>query len=226
MDVREAFDRSAGEYDRTRRQLVPCFDEFYGAALEALPARRTQDLRLVDLGAGTGLLSLLVAAELPKAQLTLVDIAPQMLDVARERFSAEPGRFSFRVGDYMDVEFPRDVDCVVSALSIHHVAGAQKRELFRSVFAALRPGGVFINADQVAGADPMADVENRDQWLREVRSLGTREEDIALALDRMKEDRTSTVDDQLVWLSEVGFGQVRCSFQHTIFAVLVGRKPA
>ena len=35
-NVRAAFDLTATAYDRARRQLVPCFDAFYRAAVEAL----------------------------------------------------------------------------------------------------------------------------------------------------------------------------------------------
>ena len=37
MGVAETFDRSARSYDASRRTLVPCFDGFYGSALDALP---------------------------------------------------------------------------------------------------------------------------------------------------------------------------------------------
>ncbi|MCL7459446.1 hypothetical protein AB0I85_01655 [Micromonospora echinofusca] len=68
MDVAEVFDAVAGSYDEARRRLVPCFDAFYGTAVEvaapplraALAAGRTPEV--LDLGAGTGLLSLLLAA--------------------------------------------------------------------------------------------------------------------------------------------------------------------
>lgn len=34
MDVTAAFDAVAGSYDQARRRLVPCFDDFYGTAVE------------------------------------------------------------------------------------------------------------------------------------------------------------------------------------------------
>lgn len=34
MNVAEAFDAVAGSYDEARRRLVPCFDAFYGTAVE------------------------------------------------------------------------------------------------------------------------------------------------------------------------------------------------
>jgi tRNA (cmo5U34)-methyltransferase len=62
MTIQELFNRSAARYDLARRQLVPCFDDFYAAALERLPAERDRSIQVLDLGAGTGLLAALVAA--------------------------------------------------------------------------------------------------------------------------------------------------------------------
>ena len=39
---------------------------------------------------------------------------------------------------------------VVSSFAIHHVDDARKREVYAEAFAALRPGGVFLNLEHVA----------------------------------------------------------------------------
>jgi tRNA (cmo5U34)-methyltransferase len=61
--VREAvaaFDGAAGAYDGPRRRLIPGFDDFYGVA--ASLAASVQPARVLDLGAGTGILAAHVAA--------------------------------------------------------------------------------------------------------------------------------------------------------------------
>jgi len=35
--LQRAFDQAARDYDLTRRKLIPCFDDFYRAAIDALP---------------------------------------------------------------------------------------------------------------------------------------------------------------------------------------------
>ncbi|MCU1351841.1 MAG: SAM-dependent methyltransferase, partial [Acidimicrobiales bacterium] len=51
------FDRWVDSYDAGRRQLIPCFDAFYGAAAEVAALGRSGTVRVLDLGAGTGILS-------------------------------------------------------------------------------------------------------------------------------------------------------------------------
>ena len=75
----------ADVYDQARRKLVPCFDDFYRAALDLLPFAPEARFEVLDLGAGTGLLSAMIAEMFPKAQLTLFDLTPEMLTIARQR---------------------------------------------------------------------------------------------------------------------------------------------
>lgn len=179
-DAGVLFDEAADSYDRARRQLVPGFDGFYGAVLEAMPFGMEEEIRVLDLGAGTGLLSAMVAERFPRSRVTLVDISVEMLRVARRRLADENGRFGFYVMDYARKPLPGGYDAVVSALSIHHLTDGDKREVFEKVHDALLPGGYFVNADQVAGASPQEDARYRQWWLERVRAAGVGEVDLAL----------------------------------------------
>lgn len=151
-DGAHIFDEAAPGYDRACRQLVPCLDGFYGAVVEGLPFGRDEELRVLDLGAGTGLLSATIAEKFPAARVTLVDFSVEMLRVARRRFADEPGRFEYEVMDYARDPLPGRLgsfDLVVSALSIHHLRHSDKRGIFSKVHASLKTGGRFANADQV-----------------------------------------------------------------------------
>ena len=63
--VRKPFIARADGDDRARRKLVPCFDDFYRTALELLPFAPDASFEVLDLGAGTGLLSAMIAAAFP-----------------------------------------------------------------------------------------------------------------------------------------------------------------
>ncbi|MDP8973358.1 MAG: class I SAM-dependent methyltransferase [Actinomycetota bacterium] len=224
LAVTALFDAAAEGYDRARRQLVPPFDDFYGTAVEAIPYEREDAIRVLDLGAGTGLLSAFVAQAFPRARITLVDASPEMLGVARRRFADEPERFEFRVMYYAREPLSGEYEAVVSALSIHHLDGTEKRELFRKVYGVLCDGGFFVNADQVLGSTPEIEARYRETWLRQVRESGAGEEDLAAAFVRMREDKPSTLEEQEAWLEEAGFRQVDCPYKNYGFAVYGGRK--
>ena len=227
LGVGALFDPAAPDYDGARRRLTPGFDGLYGAAVESIPFERDEPLRVLDLGAGTGILSAMVAGRFPNSRVTLVDISVEMLRVARRRFSGEPGRFEYRVLDHARKPLPgkpRGYDLVVSALSIHHLTHGDKRELFEKVYASLSSGGWFVNADQVQGPTPEAEVEYQADWLRRVREAGVGEGELSAALARMKADKNATLEAQMGWLGDAGFGSVESFYEDGRFAVYGGLK--
>jgi SAM-dependent methyltransferase len=55
--VGSSFDATAAIYDRSRRQLIPYFDDLYRADVELAPFGRDEVIDVLDLGAGTGLMA-------------------------------------------------------------------------------------------------------------------------------------------------------------------------
>ncbi|MGB8411193.1 MAG: methyltransferase domain-containing protein [Candidatus Binatus sp.] len=222
--VQHAFDLAAEDYDRTRRRLVPGFDDFYRAAIDLIRFPHDSRLKVLDLGAGTGLLSAFIAYSFPQARITMVDISSEMLERARARFELGGERFRFEVSDYGIDPIQEKYDAVVSALSIHHLGDDQKRSLFDRIHGALNDGGVFVNAEQFRGATPERDRFHHERWITRVRELGMDDRDLGAALDRMKFDRAATLEDQLEWLREAGFRDIDCAYKNLIFAVYCGLK--
>ncbi len=223
MDAKTAFSRHAGDYDRTRRQLVPDFDNFYGVALELISYAPDADLRVLDLGAGTGLFSAIIGAAYPNARLTLADFSPQMLDQARQRFADRAG-VDYLLLDYEHDPISGDYDVAISALALHHTPPSQLESVFEKVYQALVSDGLFINADQTLGTSVDNEARYEQAWLDAIRANGSTEVDIAAALERLKADKTATLEDQLAALRGAGFAEVDCWYKRYRFAVYSGRK--
>ncbi len=225
ITIAAAFDAVSADYDAARRRLVPCFDAFYGTVLALVaewgPPERA---RALDLGAGTGLLGAMLRAAHPDLQLRLVDVAPAMLDEARRRFGERDG-LTFAVADYATADLGGPYDLVVSALSIHHLPDADKQRLFARILAALAPGGLFVNAEQVLAPSPGLEARAHARWQDQATALGAEPAELAAAEARMVHDRCATLEAQLSWLRAAGFADVDCAFKAWRFAVYSGRKP-
>ena len=113
---------------------------------------------------------------------------------------------------------------MLSALAIHHLDDADKRAPLRAHPRGAAPGGVFVNAEQVLGETARIEQAQHDELARAVRANGVPESDLAAALERMTADRLATLDDQLAWLAESGFRDVRCAFRDERFAVYCGTR--
>lgn len=107
-----------------------------------LPAGR--ELRILDVGTGTGFFACLLTAEGHK--VTGIDLAEDMITHARHMASELGLDVCFKVMDAEKPDFPKDsFDAVVTrnlTWTLPHVA-----EAYREWFRILKPGGLLINFD-------------------------------------------------------------------------------
>jgi tRNA (cmo5U34)-methyltransferase len=217
----EIFERHAAGYDAERRRLIPPIDAFYGAAVGALGLAGRPVRRVLDLGAGTGWLARAVRAAHPDAELTLLDGSAAMLEQARAALGEDA---TYVTGDLAAPLPAGPWDAIVSALAIHHLDDADKRDLFARAHAALAAGGVFVDAEQVSGPTALFDEAYATWHERSAAALGATAQEWAAARERMRADRLAPLEDQLAWLREAGFADADCLFKDHGFAVLVARR--
>jgi tRNA (cmo5U34)-methyltransferase len=159
------------------RTEVPAYDELQDALAEATVGITAE--RVLELGVGTGETSRRVLDRHPKAELIGIDESADMLAVASVNFAAA----DLRVSRLQDPLPEGNFDLVVSALTVHHLDGAGKADLFGRVADRLRPGGRFVLGDVVLPDDPA---------------------DVVTPIDGVY-DQPSSVDDQVRWLADAGF---------------------
>ena len=207
------------------RKGLPCYEEAFTTAVELIPFGPEDEIRVLDLGAGTGLFAWHVTERFRRANLVLYDVSSKMLEVARARFGDSLDRVSIVEADYRGLDAVDAYDVAVSSLSIHHLAHTDKEELFRQVYLALRPGGVFINLDQIEGSTQGLRDLYWETWLEKVRASGADEGKVQESISRRRElDNDASLADQLCWLSGAGFTDVDCIYKHYFVGVFYGLK--
>jgi tRNA (cmo5U34)-methyltransferase len=168
------FHFDAGTYLDNIRADIPVFDELQEQAARATEGAEARDI--LELGVGTGETARRVLARHPNARLVAIDESEEMLAAAE--LDAD-----LRVSRLEDPLPEGPFDLVVSCLAVHHLDNHEKRDLFRRVREALRPGGRFVLADVV---------------------VPERQED-AVTPTTPGFDRPDRIVDQLEWLRETGF---------------------
>ncbi|MGO4530381.1 methyltransferase domain-containing protein [Paenibacillus sp. 2TAF8] len=221
-DIRTQFNQVSQKYDEQRKKLIPCFEDLYNIAT-ALAALEKDALSVLDLGAGTGLMSSFILQKHPNSKLTLIDLSEGMLDIAKARFSDHTS-IEFIVSDYTQFEYTEKYDLVISSLSIHHLTDSEKRELYQKLYSIMTPDSIFINVDQVLGNTTYLEDLYKSDWRTYIENSGLEPDEISSAMERTKLDKMSTLEQQLHWLTEAGFSDVDCIYKYFNFVVMFARK--
>lgn len=136
--VRHSFHRQALEYDAHAAVQKRVVERF----LQILDDGEGSPARILDVGAGTGLLARQLADRHPAALLSCVDLAPGMAATARQRLDS---RAVVAVADAEHLPFAdASFDCVVSTSTFQWLTTLDAA--FAEAWRVLAPGGLFAFA--------------------------------------------------------------------------------
>lgn len=222
MNIESQFNLVAKEYDINRRKFIPCFEEFYVNTTKLLAKTLTPKC-VLDLGAGTGLLSMYWYENFPNAEFTLDDIAKDMLEIAKKRFAGIEN-IKFITDNYCKALPEGAFDLIISALSIHHLEDNEKLNLFKTIYDRLPVSGAFINYDQFCFDDKNLSSAADSIWINSLENSGLSENDLNLWKERRKLDRECSVQKEIHMLKESGFETPECVYLYKKFSVIAAVK--
>lgn len=138
------------------RSLTPFYDLF--ASLFLPEKRIKRDLiaqarilpghRVLDLGAGTGTLAIMVKKSEPGAFVTGIDGDPDVLTIARQKASRSGVEVVFETGSALTLPYPEyTFDRVLSTLVTSLLSTEQKTLAVREAYRVLQHGGELHIAD-------------------------------------------------------------------------------
>lgn len=219
------FGERVAAYDSLIARAVPRYAEMTERLVEYLP--RTAS-RVLELGCGTGNLSLELAERYPLAELTLVDAAPEMIEVTRARLEVRhPGtarRARFLVARFEELALaPASFDLATSCISLHHVR--DKLALYQKLHAVLAPGGRLLFADQLRGGTDENHALNWMRWLEFCRMPGHCDEsEVQSLLDHAAaHDHYTALAEHFRLLEQAGFRDLDCVWRNWMWAILTAR---
>lgn len=133
--------------------FVPGRAEQIAILLGLIPAEHAETFTVVELGSGEGALARAVLTAFPHCRYVGLDGSEVMREHARSALSQYADRFEVRAFELAEREWhgelPQPLRCVLSSLTIHHLPGEGKQQLFADLARCLEPGGALLSADLV-----------------------------------------------------------------------------
>lgn len=167
-------DRRARTYDATIDLLSLRRDERLRVLQTLLPEKKDQNYNILELGAGTGIVTKLLATHYPEAKIVAIDGAQKMIDQAKSKifFQVHDSRIRWVLADYSSPKWSEKIvtvfHLVVSFDSLHHLTHKRKKELYLEIFNAVTPGGVLLISDHVTSQEPFYEDPQFSLWIEEI----------------------------------------------------------
>jgi tRNA (cmo5U34)-methyltransferase len=162
---------------------------------------------LLDLGIGTGLELNEIYGRFPDIRVTGYDIAKDMLERLKEKFPDKA--IDLRNESYLTADLGQNIyDAAMSVMSLHHYEHKIKTALYRKIYDALRPNGVYIECDYMLSKHEYADPQaTENAYFAQYKRLRSEQR-----LDDNTEyhfDTPCTVENQKKMLSNAGFQEIK-----------------
>src|SRR5215831_4039680 len=117
-------------------------------------AKAKNELRVLDLAAGSGIWGIALAQKSPRMRVTAVDWAGMVPTTKRitQKFGVRD-RFDFIEADLLEANFAHGYDVATLGHILHSEGGERSQQLLKKVFRALRPGGTIAIAEWLVEDD-------------------------------------------------------------------------
>jgi tRNA (cmo5U34)-methyltransferase len=225
-DVKNHFEEEAEEYDGLIVKLIPGYQDMVDSLIRSIPFESSKPIKVLDLGCGTGNITLAVKKRYPQAHVTCIDLAESMIEITRYKLG-EYDDIEFHVADMRDFQYgENNYDLIISSLAMHHLqTDEEKIAVYQEIYDSLREGGVFLHADQVLTSSKYLEKANQEQWKEfMLKTMPLSEIEEKWLPTAHHEDHPAPLLNHIDWLREIGFKEVDVMWKYVKGAVFGGRK--
>ncbi|MCL1971968.1 MAG: class I SAM-dependent methyltransferase [Endomicrobia bacterium] len=219
--IKVHFEEEAKEFDSIIQKLIPHYNDMIEALVSVIPFAKDSSFSIIDLGCGTGTIAKEIKSNFKNADITCVDISPNMLEIAKTK----AGSGKYIQADFNSFAFPEKYDLIVSSLALHHLENDNaKLEFYKKIYEALTPDGVFINIDVVLGEDDIIQNAYMEKWKSFMRKNVSKQEITDKWLPNYyAEDRPAQLMTHIDMLKKSGFSIVDIIYKYYNFSVYLAK---
>lgn len=117
--IAQRFAKARGTYTQAARAQRQVAEKMLQLVAHALPDERQEQLRLMEVGCGTGIYSELLLDRLHPQQMRLVDLCPEMESLINELTARHPEvEATFQTADAEQMEMPKGLQLITSCSTV------------------------------------------------------------------------------------------------------------
>jgi len=177
----------------------------------------TPNLKILDLGCGTGLELDEIFKVNPTVGVMGIDLAADMLEKLRQKYAGRKSQLNLVLADYFEYDLGENIyDVALSVQTLHHFSYEAKIRMYKKILRSLKPSGFYIESDYVA-----PDQEFEDYRFAESQRIRAEQ---GITEGFYHYDTPCTVENQASMLQQAGFSQVERISRRGNSATLTARK--
>lgn len=237
----DRFSGVLGEYYNLRSLAMSYHEQFQDTVKDTLiqfaeEHPELSELKVLEVGTGTGLTSVRVLEADPRIKLTTIDADGNLMEKAKQVLEDVADRIEFINQDILSAlqaMADESIDAMASALTIHNFPPEYREEMMKELTRVLKSGGLFVNADKYALDDLEAHKQSLQEQIDSFDIFDTMNVP-GVDLPKLKQDWIQHYEDdektkitqseQIKMLEELGFENIRVIFRESMEATITAIK--
>ncbi|WP_459201728.1 class I SAM-dependent methyltransferase [Methanococcus sp. CF] len=219
--AKEHFDGIESLYEEMIIKIIPSSEDFFGAVLSFIP---NGNIKILELGSGTGYLTSKIVKLNPSAEITCIDLSEGMINVAKRK--PELSSVKFIEGDFRNVWGEGTFDVILSTLCLHHLPDNDRQNILEKINDSLNPEGVFINGDVFLGETNEEEDRILCWWHNAMleNNMSEKEADSMIMKRNNNHDYLDKISGFSEKMNSTGYGDVMLVYKNRLYGVFVGIK--
>ncbi len=239
----------ANSYDKMCQLLVPGYDLMQDTLIDFLKFEKINNIVLLDLGAGSGILIEKILKEFSNSICYYLDFSDDFINIAKERLNKYQDRVTYIKSDFnnpWESNITQKPNLITSTSAIHHLSNENKRKLYEKCYNILEDSGWFFNIDEMKTINEESHLKNLyywvyhankqketlpdneinayDGWMEKFGSWKERNIENMYLPKKEGDDIHESFLKQLVWLEEIGFQETDIFCKHFLWGMIGGKK--
>ncbi len=211
-NIESEFNVFSKDYTKDMIGCVPHYLKLMLAFTAYLP-KDFAPKHILDMGCGNGNVTSRLLQLYPKSNFTLLDASQEMINLCKAQFKAF--NVEYIKSYFKDYKFKDDAyDLITAGFSIHHCDSEEKKSLFRSIHKSLKKGDIFLYSDLMVNKNKPEHLKLLKEWKTFVNESFPDGEKWNWLMEHYDEfDNPDDYNDQIKWLKEAGFKNIKFPFK-------------